>query len=61
MGLCTVFLRFVPNLAHVAAPLKIEILKDQVFKFGELNEDKLTAREDLKTTLVNPLVLTLPS
>lgn len=55
---CGSWLEICPNFARVAPSLNENLCKVETFKFDELKENELTTLEALKTTLVNPPVLT---
>lgn len=54
LRLCHVFLRIVPNLAHVASPLIKNLQKVPPQTFEELTNEEITALEALKAKLVEP-------
>lgn len=60
LGLCNVFQRFVPNFAHVAAPLNEKPRKGQQQTFDGLSYEEETASETLKAKLIEYQVLALP-
>lgn len=60
LGMCNVYRRFVPNFAHVAAPLNKYLMKGQSADLPAPKEEDLDAFESLKEALTSPPVLELP-
>lgn len=60
LGLCSVFRRFVPNFARIAASLNRKLRKDQPKEFGTLNDDERCAMKTLQEKLISPPILVLP-
>lgn len=59
LSLCNIIRRFVPSLAHLAAPINRKLRKDQAKYFVPLDEKKSTSDSRLKGELVRTPVLTL--
>ena len=60
LGLCNVYRRFVPNYAHVAAPLNKLLKKGQPIQLEPFGEAELGALEALKDAVTTPQILALP-
>jgi len=60
LGMCNVYRRFVPNFAHVAAPLNKYLMKGQSSALPHPTEEDQKAFDLLKKTLASPPILQLP-
>ena len=61
LGTCNVYRRFVPNFAHVAAPLNQLLTKGQDSRLPSPTDEQIRAFSLLKTALTTPPVLQLPN
>lgn len=61
LGLCNIFLLFVPNLARMAVLLNAKLQKDKPKIFGPFNNEELKPKNLLKESLKAPPILTLTS
>ena len=60
LGLCNVYRRFVPNYAHVAAPLNKLLKKGQPIQLEPFGEAELREFEALREAVNTPPILALP-
>ena len=59
MGICNVYRRFVDHFAKIAAPLTSMLQKGQSDLLPDLDEERRSAFETVKTCLISPPVLRL--
>jgi hypothetical protein len=60
LGLCNVYLRFVPGFAKIAAPLNTRLQKGESPNIGELSTEQIGAFNALRDKLLHPPVFSLP-
>ena len=58
--MCNVYRRFLDCFAQIAAPLTSMLKKGEPNRILELDEERRSVSEALKTCLISPLVLRLP-